>query len=453
MKLDACLGRAVNFLTEDHEADGGSIISTGTDTYSLLITNICHHVDENDDYQDEADISLERGVHQVLLRMSNLKQNDEDFDYEERFYEELANELQPEEEITYRVIFPLNIPQEDVDQLDLAFKAYGIPVRPLDFDEGSDLFVKAREQSSSSHMDSLSEYLDQYPVSPFPDRFEDSFWELHLASRSEQSVLTTATKVIRTVVGKINYTEFRDDETPVVIDTLLDNTREAQDCVTPPSFYLLYIDGSFDAWQPDDTVSPRLGVPLSESFDDEYGRLRSLPRQESRPIDENIASALREFALGLSAQHNREAFLYYWQAIEEASLINEYEGSSEPLERLQPFISLSPQATYSDIIERIVSKRTRLVHSGRDTEVLMKDIKLLRYLAAQGIDAVYGLRDREEDEVRGIMKYGDKEMRELQDIIKQHQDNIEEHQEDMEKSRELLMKVKAAKQWRQESQL
>lgn len=453
MKLIACLGRAVDLLSEDHEVDGGAIVGTGTDSYSLLITNICQHVDENDEYQDAADISLERAIHEVLLRMSNLKQSGEDFDYEARFYEELAEELESEAELTYRVVFSLNIPQEDVERFDLGFKSYGISVRPLDFEEGNDLLAEAKEQSSSPHMESLTEFLNQHPVSMFPDQFEHSFWELYLSGRSEQSVLTTAIKVVRTIVGKINYTEFRDEEIPVAVDTLLDNTRDDQDCVTPPSFYLLFTEDSLEAWRPDDTISPRLGVALSERFDDEYSRFRSLPREESRPIDENIASALREFGLGLTAQNNREAFLYYWQALEEATLIEEYEGSREPLERLKPFISLSPQDTYSDVIERIVSKRTRLVHSGRDTEVLVKDIRLLQDLVTQAIDAVYELRDREEREVRGIMKYGDKETKEIQDIIEQHEGDIEEHQEGVENTQELLAKARAAKQWKQESHL
>ena len=453
MKLTGCLGRAVNFLTDEHEVDGGSFVSTGIDEYSLLITNICQHVDENEDYQDAADISLEQSIHRVLLRMSDLKRSDEAFDYENRFYKELAEELEPETELTYRVIFPLNIPQDDVERFDLTFKAYGVPVRPLNFDEGKDLLMEAQEQGSPPHTESLTEYLEQDSVSLFPDSFEHSFWELQLSSRSEQSVLTTATRVSRTVAGKINYTELKNEEVPLVIDALLDSTREEQHCVTPPSFYLVFGEDSFQTWRPDDGISPRQGFSLSERFDDDYGRLRSLPREESRPIDENIASALREFALGLSAQNNREAFLYYWQALEEATLIDEYEGSNEPLERLKPFVSISPRETYSDVIKRFVSKRTRLVHSGRDTEVLVKDVKLLRYLATQGIDAIYELRDRGEDEVQGIMKYGDKGERELQDIIKQHRKDIDTHQEEAERTRELLAKAKAAKKWQQESHI
>jgi hypothetical protein len=413
-----------------------------------LVTNICHHIEE-DEYDEISDIELERSVHRVLLQLSNLKQQNKEFDHIEKFHEHLGDEFGTDATNDYTVVFPLNIPQDYVDQYGLTFKAYGVPVRPIDFDEGTRLLENVEEERDRSNQETLKELLDQYPISKFTERYDHSFWEISLSENSIQSVITTITRTIRTVIGKINYTEYGAVETRIEIDVLLDGAREGRNCVMPPLFYLLFSEGNFRSWRSDETLIRQDGIYLSEGFDDEYS-LRTFPHEESRSVDENIASALREFGMGVAAQSNRNAFLHYWQALEEATLIDEYAGSKEPLNRLEPFVTVSPEGVYSNVVEWIAKKRNRLIHSGKNTVILVKDVELLHYLVSVSIDSLYELRSRDVAEIRGIMKYGDKSKRELDHIITQHEDEISDKETEIDSSKVVLSEARAARKWRQE---
>lgn len=321
------------------------------------------------------------------------------------FQNAIEREIEAVSNKEYEVYFPLNIGQSGQD----TFLVSGTQIHRVANSEISDVYTENDPEEVNISGTELQRYLDRFDLDP-ESRDQERYWSCSINARSATDAISNFTNHISKLLGKINFALYYDSDVldeHTLEDLLSNQVLDEQIIVELPPFVIVCNNNQVESAE---SLNDRNGDPvdLDRSFEETYDDLglRKFPKSYARDSEETLASGLHGFFSGISATESSNSFFGFWRGLEDISFTDPRDDNS--IDTLLRTGSFSSNEEVSDMFDRLMNTRNRMVHTGNRPTVLARDIIVLRELFLEAFPEIIDIENsaaKEDTETRYVIKY------------------------------------------------